>query len=425
MVFLEVIIAISFIFFITSTIVSGINEIIVMLMNKRGNELREAIKLLMDESGTEWSDKFYDHPIIGSLREPARWVSLRAIKQRIIKFFNRDKSKVIFNPSYIPASHFTEVVTDFLAGRYTGSPDEAFNKKISHDELKYISDMRAYLEDVDAYNYTRFKTLFVDSDGQSFPVKRKLTIAFKTSPDDLSLGVFVQLVHNTITTYIEKAPVISSAKAQMKFIKKNMKGPGSSNTTKVLYGLIQNSESLGELKQKVGIWYDDYMDRVSGWYKRKVKFALLWISAVLVFSMNIDAIVISKELFSNVSLREAMVAAAEDYSENNPVLIESQDTTTAQLQEKVDSLRNQIASFRNFDLPIGWGGKPDIDTCACSYMKSIWKKLTPLKLLGLLLSILAISMGAPFWFDVLNKFIRVRQTVPATTPKNGVNSNTA
>jgi hypothetical protein len=33
------------------------------------------------------------------------------------------------------------------------------------------------------------------------------------------------------------------------------------------------------------------------------------------------------------------------------------------------------------------------------------------KILGLLLTAFAISLGAPFWFDVLNKIIVVRSTV--------------
>jgi hypothetical protein len=33
------------------------------------------------------------------------------------------------------------------------------------------------------------------------------------------------------------------------------------------------------------------------------------------------------------------------------------------------------------------------------------------KIVGLLLTVLAISLGAPFWFDLLNKFMVVRSTV--------------
>jgi hypothetical protein len=34
-----------------------------------------------------------------------------------------------------------------------------------------------------------------------------------------------------------------------------------------------------------------------------------------------------------------------------------------------------------------------------------------MKLLGLLLTALAIALGAPFWFDLLNKFIVLRSSV--------------
>ena len=38
-----------------------------------------------------------------------------------------------------------------------------------------------------------------------------------------------------------------------------------------------------------------------------------------------------------------------------------------------------------------------------------WRWVT--KIVGLLLTVLAISLGAPFWFDLLNKFMVVRSTV--------------
>jgi hypothetical protein len=47
-------------------------------------------------------------------------------------------------------------------------------------------------------------------------------------------------------------------------------------------------------------------------------------------------------------------------------------------------------------LPIGWGAA-----------REPWTE----RILGWLLTIFAVSLGAPFWFDVLNKFIVIRSTV--------------
>ena len=121
MVFIEVIIAVAFVFFLSSTLVSGINELINMLMNKRGNELHKAIGTLLNEADPSWGDRFYGHPVIASLQEQARWVSVRALKQRLLKLFTGDNSKIKFNPSYISSQHFAEVLTDFLSGINPGA----------------------------------------------------------------------------------------------------------------------------------------------------------------------------------------------------------------------------------------------------------------------------------------------------------------
>jgi hypothetical protein len=39
-------------------------------------------------------------------------------------------------------------------------------------------------------------------------------------------------------------------------------------------------------------------------------------------------------------------------------------------------------------------------------------------LFGWLLSVAAVSLGAPFWFDTLSRFINIRGAGPAEKPKN-------
>jgi hypothetical protein len=60
--------------------------------------------------------------------------------------------------------------------------------------------------------------------------------------------------------------------------------------------------------------------------------------------------------------------------------------------------------LKNLGLPIGWGGTKPPQT-AVDWIT---------KILGILMTGLAVSLGAPFWFDLLNKFIVVRSTVKPT-----------
>jgi hypothetical protein len=64
---------------------------------------------------------------------------------------------------------------------------------------------------------------------------------------------------------------------------------------------------------------------------------------------------------------------------------------------------------------LGWHETPKNDSAS---FWSIW----PARLLGWMLTILAISLGAPFWFDMLNKLVNIRSAgkspdEAAKTPK--------
>jgi hypothetical protein len=70
-----------------------------------------------------------------------------------------------------------------------------------------------------------------------------------------------------------------------------------------------------------------------------------------------------------------------------------------------------LRSTENVQLPIGWSSKPD-DPRHFKFLDFEWSPKYAgwvfYKLFGLMISILAVSLGAPFWFDTLSKFVNVR-----------------
>ena len=72
----------------------------------------------------------------------------------------------------------------------------------------------------------------------------------------------------------------------------------------------------------------------------------------------------------------------------------------------IDGMKQGLGELKELQLGVGGGpaaGAP-------------W---TGERVLGLLISILAISLGAPFWFDFLNRFVNVRQTGTKPTATAG------
>ena len=120
------------------------------------------------------------------------------------------------------------------------------------------------------------------------------------------------------------------------------------------------------------------MERVGGWYKRQVTWFLLAVATVVTLAVNADTIRIAEQLWRDGALRGAVAAAAEE-------AIAAGDL--GRLGE-----RAELDTF-----PIGYAdGFPGIGG------------ITGRMIVGWLLTIAAISLGAPFWFDLLGRIARLR-----------------
>jgi hypothetical protein len=144
-------------------------------------------------------------------------------------------------------------------------------------------------------------------------------------------------------------------------------------------------------------WFDDSMERVSGWYRRKVQLALTVIAAGLVLALNVDTLQIVRNLWSDQAVRNAVVASA------------TAEAGAARAQPDIQNVADTVDDLEALEIPIGWR-EPNGPR---------WDDWTwyPAKLLGLLMTVAALTLGAPFWFDLLSKFARLRASgaPPPTT----------
>lgn len=175
------------------------------------------------------------------------------------------------------------------------------------------------------------------------------------------------------------------------------------------------SNDINKIKAGIEDWYNSSMDRVSGWYKRRVQKIVFVLGFLLVLFMNADSIAIFNNLVNDRPLRSSIVDAAQ----RMPVTTSTDSTST-------EKIKANIYSLYQLGLPIGWRWKSclnnsqnavtNFNAVPAFYTKtlkaSLWQWF--LKVLGWLITAFAISLGAPFWFDVLNKVMVVRSTVKPT-----------
>jgi hypothetical protein len=157
-----------------------------------------------------------------------------------------------------------------------------------------------------------------------------------------------------------------------------------------LMALVDSAgNDIARFRESLESWFDNTMARVSGWYKRRTQWVLLVIALVVTLALNADSLQISKALWRDDVLRAAVTqrAAAAEQSSGG----------------KSDPVQT-VESVKELNIPIGWSfqsGDPRKPVGTAGWIG---------KVMGLLLTTLALSLGAPFWFDLLGKVSRVRGT---------------
>jgi hypothetical protein len=169
---------------------------------------------------------------------------------------------------------------------------------------------------------------------------------------------------------------------------------------------------VDKARQGVEHWFNDTMDRISGWYKRMAQKIIFAAGLVLCCAVNADTIMIVKELWNDQALRSAVVASAVNKvqpgrpSETDSTASPSAGNQAIPLQQVVSQIREANTP------PVGWNRAVG-DVRALPGTVLDWF----LKVLGILLSSFAITIGAPFWFDLLNNIINLRTSgAPPAAP---------
>ncbi len=166
--------------------------------------------------------------------------------------------------------------------------------------------------------------------------------------------------------------------------------------------------NVDKARKNIEDWYDSGMDRVSGWYKRHVQKITLTVAILAAIAVNADTINIATRLSYDATMRQSLVAAAQEYAKA-PSATQSASIQTVALQtqdcQNMDTpecrVKRNLEEIQKPGLPIGWQRD--------ALPGSLFDWLS--KILGLALTAFAVSLGAPFWFDMLNKIMVVRSTV--------------
>ena len=195
--------------------------------------------------------------------------------------------------------------------------------------------------------------------------------------------------------------------------------PDSMPTLKAsLQALVTNAgDDVASFRTSVENWYDDHMDRVSGWYKRRVGRITIVVGAILVLLLNINTIAIGRTLYNDSVIRTAVSSVA----------AKTTSCPAGQGQQAcLVGLQAELSAAAQAGLPVGWATVPGCAApeTSCNWLDqrgifsrhggSGWQ--VALVLIGFLITITALTPGARFWFDLLGRLGSLRATGPKPAP---------
>jgi hypothetical protein len=143
--------------------------------------------------------------------------------------------------------------------------------------------------------------------------------------------------------------------------------------------------TLDGFRLQVERGFDDAMERASGWYKRKVQVVLVVLAAAIAIGLNVDSVAVATRLWHEGPVRAAVAAQA------------------AQAKD-ADTAGKVAAQVEELQLPVGWGANAP---------KHVYSAIP-----GWLITIAALSLGAPFWFDLLSRLARLRGSGVSERPRS-------
>lgn len=235
-------------------------------------------------------------------------------------------------------------------------------------------------------------------------------------------GNFVSALLERITFYSNPDKITASLDDLIDAIDKTTLLPEELRRTFLIYAhesrdtfkqVVENKLSEVEIfRKKIENWYDTSMQRLGG--RMRVKYArpiTIAFAVLITCSLNADSVSIAKYLYTNQGVA-AKISRDADAMLNSDTLKRMVDDIKVTSEKDEDVIKvinkklqniNEANAILNNSMPLGWRK----DELKNDHRKTDGYKFFS-KAVGLAATILALTMGTPFWFDLLNKLANLR-----------------
>ncbi|MBI1780585.1 MAG: hypothetical protein HYR66_04370 [Sphingobacteriales bacterium] len=397
---LDVVIGLVFIYLLYSLLATIVQEMIASRFALRARMLQKALRRMLEDDAGKGANEPNTYSAANYLREA------------------RDNTKWFFKPF--------------------SSADSLLYKFYSHPSIKYLGEGKLYKKPSYLHGHNFSQTLIhllrgEDYDGRSQNESELIRQALEKNTLDINNETLKQL--------------------------------------KLLFADSRQDSYL--FKHKLEDWFEETMQRTTGWYKKQSQVILIIIGFVFAVAFNVDSIAIAKILMKDKKAREQLVQLAVSRQKEYGAIVDSvkkitvirtETKTDSSTVTKIDSIIQSNPSDKYLDSAYnmlrgdaetvqgilglrGIASKKDSGVCKelLAGFDSAIKKTTDsekrnqlidarkkaseccltsvqssspyqtnsfIVFIGWLITAFAISLGAPFWFDLLNKLVKLRESGP-------------
>lgn len=240
----------------------------------------------------------------------------------------------------------------------------------------------------------------------------------KSVPDYIPAGHFVEVLLETLS---EETHVIAHGKIagdkrppkDREELESLVSKITDENLRKVMRGILGGVKGeIKEARMSIESWYDESMDRVRGSYARYAQRMTLFLACILVVTINADTLMMTQVLWKDSSLRSVIVTAAETAAREREA---GPETTDEELQknppassQETKSPIQAYAELVETGFPFGWVLEPKKAGDPREFPSDLGGRVQ--KIIGLLMTAFGVSLGAPFWFDLIGKLASIRSS---------------
>jgi hypothetical protein len=508
---LDVVIGLVFIYLLYSLLATMLCEIIALHLGLRARNLQSAVQRMLEDSPQTSEVKiiaFFKHignsiaNLFGAEEGPGTCVFFRL---PVIKYLARNT--FYSKPSYITRQNFSKAIIEIFRKYGHGEEDLEKIQNVLKGALTYPGILREIKEEI--LKGTTKDPARPETPIDYVAIRKIITKKVEADSNTELLDTAQKKLLDRINKFLETDQSEKNDKAVIYKIDEMLNLFGQETRNHLLSLLKDSNNDLQKFRFHLEQWFDDTMDRASGWYKQKIQFVLLLIGLGLAVCFNANTFIIIKKLSVDTDARDKLVQMASDYvkdpanslpeklskfSSSDSLQIDTMKKERLEALEKIQAKLQKEMDNANSLLGLGWADLPDSLTLMDLTKKDSLQKLTeeglveytPINLgatstgdsvkflihtgvakngilatlteqnklivsddvylgykanatkiavdnswwgyfqyvmgnlfssdfLGYLLTALAISLGAPFWFDMLNKLMKVRGALKEPT----------